>query len=285
MKALFWSAEENGKVQCELCPLNCILKINQTGPCGTRANINGEMKALQYGKVVAVAVDPIEKKPLRKFHSGSQIFSIAGQGCNLHCSFCQNWKISQHYDSRVIEMTPQQVIEEAVKSESFGVAYTYSEPLVWYEFVYDTAQLAHRAGLKNVLVTNGYINEKPLQKILPFIDAANIDLKSIDESFYKTICKAEVEPVKNTIRKMYNAGVHVEVTNLIIPGYNDSVEQVNGIVDFIIGLSDEIPLHLSAYYPANNFDAPRTPPETIKSLVKIALARLQNVYAGNVNLL
>lgn len=282
MKAMFWSAAENGKVQCELCPVNCVLSENQTGPCSTRANHSGQMVALQYGKIVACAIDPIEKKSLRKFHPGEMIYSIAGQGCNLHCAFCQNWQISQQCSSVTTEMSPQQVVDGAIESGSFGIAYTYSEPLVWYEFVLDTAQLAHEAGLENVLVTNGFINDEPLQRILPLIAAANIDLKSIEDSFYKKICKAGVEPVKNTIRTMYNHGVHVEVTNLIIPGYNDSKEQVLGIVDFIADIDPKIPLHLSAYYPAYNFDAPRTSPDKIKSLVELASTRLKNVYSGNI---
>jgi len=282
MKAMFWSVAEDGKVQCELCPINCVLSENQTGPCSTRANHNGQMDALQYGKIVACAIDPIEKKSLRKFHSGEMIFSIAGQGCNLHCAFCQNWLISQQCESVTTEMSPEQVVQGAVKSGSFGIAYTYSEPLVWYEFVYNTAKLAHYAGLENVLVTNGFINEEPLQKILPLIDAANIDLKSIEDSFYKKICKAGVEPVKNTIRTMYNHGVHIEVTNLIIPGHNDSKEQVSGVVNFLADIDPEIPLHLSAYYPAYNFDAPRTSPDKIKSLVELASTRLRNVYPGNI---
>ncbi len=282
VRAAWWHAMANGQVACELCPIGCQLREGQTGPCATRANRQGVMVPLHYGRVVAAGVDPIEKKPLYHFHPGRPVLSVAAPGCNLHCRFCQNWKISQDGAARTRAVTPEDLVQMAQAENSIGIAFTYSEPLVWYEFVRDTAQLAHEQGLKNVLVTNGFINPEPLAELLPWIDAANIDLKSMDPVFYRKICKAQLPPVLAAIRQFYQAGVHVELTNLLIPGHNDSDEQLAQLVDFVAELDAAIPVHFSAYRPAWKMDAPATPIETLLRAHELATRKLDWVYLGNV---
>ncbi len=282
IKAAWWKPQSGGKVKCELCPIACTLQDGQSGPCGTRANTGGEMHPLHYGELVAAAMDPIEKKPLYHFHPGEQILSVAAPGCNLHCMFCQNSNISQGQQHHTSSSTPQQVVDVALARNSMGIAFTYSEPLVWFEFVRDTARVAQQAGLKTVLVTNGFLNTGPLAELLPHIDAANIDLKSMDDSFYKKICKAELQPVLDAIGQFHAAGVHLELTNLLIPGHNDSEGEINQLVDFIAALDPQIPLHFSAYRPAWKMDAPPTPGSTMLRALEWAQKKLPWVYLGNI---
>ncbi len=279
--AAWWRPLDNGQVACDLCPINCRLREGQTGPCATRVNHGGEMIPLHYGRIVSAAVDPIEKKPLYHFHPGRSILSLAAPGCNLHCMFCQNWNISQDGDARTEKTSPADLVAMAQAEESVGIAFTYSEPLVWYEFVTDTAEIAREKGLKNVLVTNGYLNPDPLAEILPWIDAANIDLKSMDDLFYRKVCKARLEPVLAAIRQFKDAGVHLEITNLVIPGHNDSDDQIGALVDFVAGLDPEIPLHFSSYHPAWKLNAPPTPVETLLRARDLAGKKLKYVYLGN----
>jgi len=281
--AAWWTPLDNGQVSCELCPLGCRLREGQTGPCNTRVNHEGAMVPLHYGRIVSAGVDPIEKKPLYHFHPGRPILSVAAPGCNLHCMFCQNWTISQDGEARTTATTPDDLLETARAEDSIGVAFTYSEPLVWYEFIRDTAVHFHAHGLKNVLVSNGYINQEPLAEILPYIDAANIDLKSMDDVFYRRVCKARLEPVLETIKAFHAAGVHVEITNLLIPGHNDGEAQLTELVDFVADLGREVPLHFSAYRPAWKMTAPPTPPETMLRARDLAATRLDHVYIGNVD--
>ena len=282
--AAWWKPLDNGQVACELCPIACRLREGQTGPCATRANHQGAMVPLHYGRIVSAGVDPIEKKPLYHFHPGRPILSVAAPGCNLHCMFCQNWTISQDGEARTTATTPAALVETARAEDSVGVAFTYSEPLVWFEFVRDTAQAFRAAGLKNVLVTNGFLNEKPLAELLPLIDAANIDLKSMDDVFYRRICKARLQPVLDSITAFHEAGVHLEITNLVIPGHNDSDEQIGALVDFVAGLDRTVPLHFSAYHPAWKMTARPTPPETLLRARDIAAKKLDHVYLGNLPL-
>jgi pyruvate formate lyase activating enzyme len=242
------------------------------------------MVAKQYGRLVSAAVDPIEKKPLYHFYPAHPILSVAALGCNLHCQFCQNWNISQSTHGPTSDVTPEQIVADALRVDSVGIAYTYSEPLVWFEFVRDTAKLAHAAGLKNVIVSNGFLNPEPLAELLPLIDAANIDLKSMDDNFYKKICQARLQPVLDNIRTFHEQGVHLEVTNLVIPGNNDSDEQFAQLADFIADIDPNIPLHLSAYCPSYKFKAPPTPPQTLLRAKRIAERRLHYIYLGNVML-
>lgn len=292
-QADWWQPLPNGQAACNLCPIGCRLRDGVQGPCGTRANDNGVMVPLHYGEVVAGAVDPMEKKPLYHFHPGRGILSVAAPGCNLHCLFCQNWSISQGAESRTQTASPKDIVASAQESGAVGIAYTYSEPLVWYEFVIDTARLAHQAGLKNVIVTNGFLNPEPLAKILPFIDAANIDLKAMDDAFYRKVCKASLPPVLAAIEQTVAAGVHVEITNLIIPGHNDAPQQVAELVDYVAGLDrgkrpdgsrGQIPLHFSAYHPAWKMKAPPTPAATLSRAFKQAQEKLDWVYLGNMRL-
>ncbi len=280
--AAWWHPLPNGQAACDLCPIGCRLRQGQTGPCGTRANRAGEMVPLQYGRIAASGVDPMEKKPLYHFHPGRPILSVAAPGCNLHCLFCQNWHLSQEKDAPATDASPQDVVDMALREKSVGIAFTYSEPLVWYEFVRDTARAARQAGLVNVLVTNGFLSAEPLAELLPLIDAANVDLKSMDDRFYRKVCRAQLAPVLEAIAAFHGAGVHLEITNLIIPGHNDTPEQVDRLVDFVAGLDRGIPLHLSAYRPAWKLDAPPTPRETLIRAWEQARARLDWVYVGNV---
>ena len=282
--AAWWRPARNGAVVCELCPLGCRLRADRDGPCGTRGNRGGEMVPLSYGEVVAAAVDPIEKKPLYHFHPGRPILSIAAAGCNLHCAFCQNWDLSQMRDRRGEALSPERVVELARARGSIGVAYTYSEPLVWFEFVRDTARQVWAAGLKNVAVTNGYLEPGPLDEMIPLLDAANVDLKSMDDGFYRKVCKGRLAPVLAAIERMHAGGVHLEITNLVIPGHNDDDAQISALVNFVAGLDRAIPLHFSAYHPAWKLQAPRTPVETLQRAAGLARARLDHVYLGNVRL-
>jgi pyruvate formate lyase activating enzyme len=258
------------------------LEEGDDGLCGTRGNVAGVMVAKQYGRLVSAAVDPIEKKPLYHFHPGQPILSVAALGCNLHCQFCQNWSISQDFRGQTRDVTPAQIVADAQKAGSMGIAYTYSEPLVWFEFVRDTATLAHENGLKNVIVSNGFLNREPMQELAPLIDAANIDLKSMDDSFYKKICKARLQPVLDNIERCHEHGIHLEITNLVIPGQNDREDQIMKLVDFVAGVDEKIPVHFSAYYPSYKVVAPPTPPQTLMHAARIAHRRLPFVYLGNV---
>ena len=279
--AAWWHPLDNGQVACDLCPIACRLREGQAGPCATRVNHEGTMIPLHYGRIVSSAVDPIEKKPLYHFHPGRQILSVAAPGCNLHCMFCQNWTISQNSDARTMKTSPTDLVAMAQAEESVGIAYTYSEPLVWFEFVKDTATIVREKALKNVLVTNGYLNGEPLAELLPLIDAANIDLKSMDDMFYRKICKARLEPVLASIRQFHAAGVHLEITNLLIPGHNDRDDQIAALVDFVAELDPDIPLHFSAYHPAWKLNASPTPPATLLRARELAGNKLKYVYLGN----
>jgi pyruvate formate lyase activating enzyme len=285
MEAAWWHPQENGQAVCTLCPVGCRLRQGQEGPCGTRANRQGTMVPLHYGRLASLSLDPIEKKPLYHFHPGRPILSVAAPGCNLHCQFCQNWNLSQERGQATRQITPEQLVQAARQENSVGLAFTYSEPLVWFEFVRDTSRAIHQGGLKNVLVTNGYLNREPLAELLPFIDAANIDLKSMDDRFYRRVCKARLEPVLAAVEQFLSAGVHVELTNLVIPGHNDSDEQLARLVDFVASQEQKhgraIPLHFSAYHPAWKMKAPATPRATLLRAREIAARRLPWVYLGN----
>ena len=292
-QAMYYEKTENDKVQCYLCPHNCVISPNRIGACGVRENIDGELYSLNYGKITAMALDPIEKKPLYHFHSGSTVLSVGTFGCNLKCSFCQNWNIAHqidHYISPVtpgtLDCTPDQLVQEAEKyaaKGNIGLAYTYNEPSIWYEFVYETSKLIKEKGLVNVLVTNGYISKEPLADILPYIDAMNIDLKAYNMSFYKDVCKSEgaLEHVKNTIEQAAKK-CHVEVTTLVIPDLNDSIEEIGKLAEWLASISSDIVLHLSRYFPQYKLDKPATPLKTLNVAAEKASQYLNYVYLGNV---
>lgn len=275
---------EEGTVRCFIDPKFCTIKQGQVGFCRVRKNIDGKLYSLNYGKCTSYSLDPMEKKPLYHFYPGSHIFSIGSQGCNFRCKFCQNWEIA-HKETNFIDLPPEKAIELAGTQShghgSVGIAYTYSEPSVWYEYVYDTAYIAKEAGLKNVLVTNGFINQKPLEKLLPFVDAMNIDVKGFSDSFYKKIIFGQLEPVRQTV-ELAAKHCHVEVTTLIIPGLNDSEEEMDRLTDWLASVDKTIPLHITRFFP--NFeltDLDPTPLETLERAREIALKKLEYVYTGN----
>lgn len=279
--ALYYECSgENTK--CLLCPHGCELTPGQTGICQARQNMYGEMVSLNYGRMTALAIDPIEKKPLRQFYPGSMILSYGSFGCNLQCPFCQNWRISKEKpESEVI--APQQLVDLAlahVKDGNIGIAFTYNEPLVGYEFVYDCAQLAREAELKTVLVTNGYIRLEPLMRLLPFIDAMNIDLKGSPE-FYDTLCHGQQAYVKQAIMLSVRR-CHVEVTMLVVPAQNDAHDGVDAIASWIAEISPDIPLHLTRYHPEYKMDTPAQAPEKLYALAETARKHLNYVYCGNI---
>lgn len=282
-EALYYKKLNNDSVQCLLCPKLCKIKEGKSGFCGARENIENKLFSNIYSRVSSLGMDPIEKKPLYHFYPGSLILSLGTTGCNFACPFCQNWQISQERNVPTHEMSPSEAVEKALERSSIGIAYTYSEPMIWYEYVMDTAKLAKEKGLKNVLVTNGYINENPLKELLPFIDAMNIDLKAFDEKFYKEICKGDLGTVLKTI-KISSTSCHIEITNLVIPGFNDTTKYFENLVNWIVeNIGVDIPLHFSRYFPHYKMKTSSiTPIETLEQACEIAKRKLRYVYLGNI---
>lgn len=285
-KALFYTKEKD-QVRCLLCPRRCLLKEGQAGFCGVRRVIRGELYTENYALCAALQWDPVEKKPLYHFYPGRRILSLGTYGCNLRCSFCQNWSLARGRPSADATITPSQVLarlqREGGPAEVVGVAYTYNEPSVWYEFVADTAQLLHEHGYRNVLVTNGFISREALEKLLPHIDALNIDVKAFSDSFYEKYCRGLRRPVLETV-ELAAAAAHVEVTCLLIPTLNDSPEELAKLTGWLAGISPDLPLHFSRYFPQYQMDLPPTPVETMVAAREIALKKLNYVYLGNVDI-
>lgn len=289
-EAMFYSQLENGKVQCELCPHFCKLKENQIGICGVRKNIAGKLYSLVYGKAIAVHVDPIEKKPLFHVAPGSQSFSMSTVGCNFHCKFCQNHDISQVSRVNDInrysrELSPEEIVTLTKRNSCLSIAYTYTEPTIYFEYAYETAKLAHDHKILNIFVTNGYINPEPLQFIQEYLDAANVDLKSFNENFYKKFVGAKLAPVLDTLKLMKKLNIWIEVTTLVIPGENDSEQELTAITKFIKNeLGPETPWHISRFYPQYQLtDHLTTPVSVLNKAREIGLAQgLRYVYLGNV---
>ncbi len=278
-EALFYEKKENNTVICNLCPHKCLIKDGKSGICLVRKNIGGILYAETYNEITSIAVDPVEKKPLYHFYPGKQILSIGSNGCNMKCFFCQNWTISMQKTER------KKVNSEALKElcfleNSIGLAYTYNEPLIQYEFLLDTFETVSAAGLKNVLVSNGLMENEPLKALTRNLDAANIDLKCFNEEFYKEIF-GNLKTVKNTISFLIEKDIHTEITILIIPGKNDSETEFENMCKWISEINKSIPLHISRYFPNYKSDIPPTPLETIKNLYDIAKTYLHNVYVGN----
>lgn len=285
-EALFWKKEKD-KVRCELCPHNCLISKGKRGICKARENKNNKLYALTYGKPCALHVDPIEKKPLYHFLPGEDALSIGTAGCNLSCEHCQNYNISQASVENVPyqNVVPEKVVEIAVKNNYKLIAYTYTEPVIFYEYMLDIARLAKKKGIKNVIVSNGYVNEKPLLKLIKYIDAANIDFKSINEEFYKKICGAKLKPILNTLKILRKNNVWLELTNLVIPTLNDKEEDIDKLCKWIMkNLGKDVPLHFSAFYPTYKLtDLPRTSIEILNKARNITLKNgLKYVYIGNV---
>lgn len=279
-EASYYHKLDNNWVQCDLCPNHCRIGDGDKGTCRIRVNNGGTLFAQAYGELVTLAVDPVEKKPLYHFYPGSAIFSTGPNGCNFRCGFCQNAEISQG-TTPTKYMKPQILAETAKSERAIGIAYTYTEPFVWFEYVRDAGKAAHNIGLVNVLVSNGYVNEAPLKELLPFVDAMNIDVKSMNPEFYRKVCGGRLEDVLRTVTIAVKE-CHVEVTNLIIPGFNDSEEEIRRLVDWLADLDPSVPLHFSKYFPRYKFDAPQTPVETIQRAFDIARMKLKYVYIGNV---
>lgn len=287
-KTRYYKKLENDKVECTLCPHRCKLSNGQLGLCNARENQNGELVSLSYGKPVAIHIDPVEKKPLYHFYPNSQTLSIGTAGCNLHCKNCQNSHISQKSPDELsyTATTPQQIIDAAIKNDCKSISYTYTEPTIFYEFMLETAKLAHKNGLKNIMVSNGYINNEPLLELIPFIDAANIDLKCFDDSIYKKMTTANLQPVLNTLLTLKENGVWLEITNLIIPTWTDNLDMISEMCDWLIDNGFEnVPLHFSRFHPSYKMeDVQSTPIATLEQAAEIAQEKgIRYVYLGNVH--
>lgn len=285
-EAMLWHKTKGKQVRCDLCWRKCTLDPGQIGLCRVRENIDGKLYSLVYGDIVSSSVDPIEKKPLFHFLPGTSSFSIATVGCNFMCKHCQNWQISQASSGDVpsAQMTPDEVVRMAKKTGSASIAYTYVEPTVFYEFAHDTAKLAVESEVANVFVTNGYMTPKAWKKLSPYLHAANIDIKG-DERFYKEVVGGAIlDHVLDSVKLAKKLGIWVEVTNLIIPGYNDDIDSINQIVEFVKGVDKDMPLHFTAFYPDYKMmDVEPTPRESLVRARGIAIeSGIHHVYIGNV---
>ena len=286
-EAMYYDKLPKGAVKCRLCPWECTIPEGERGICGVRANIGGTLRTLVYGKPVAVHIDPVEKKPVFHFLPGTKAFSIATAGCNLGCIFCQNWTISQikPEDAVHYNLPPEEAVRQAKVAGCSSIAYTYSEPSIFYEYMLETAKLAHKEGLKNIWVTAGFINEEPLRELCKYIDAANIDLKGITEDYYREYVKGQLAPVQKSIKIACEEGVSVEITNLIIPGGNDSEKDIRKLCQWIYdNLGPDVPLHFSRFFPHYKLtDRPPTPLKTLLRAREIAKeVGIRYVYIGNV---
>ena len=288
-EALLYEKLENKLVHCYLCNHHCRIADKKFGFCGVRQNINGKLYTHAYGKVIASHIDPIEKKPLYHFLPGSFSFSIATIGCNFHCGFCQNWQISQESfrDGDNLggeEFLPQEIVREALKNKCKSISYTYTEPTIFFEYAYETAKLAKEKGLCNNFVTNGFMTKEAILMIKPYLDAANVDLKFFKDSSYRKICAASLQPVLDSIKLMRELGIWVEITTLIVPGENDSEEELMAIAQFIAGVDKNIPWHVSRFHPDYKFtDHEPTPEATLKKAQELGKnCGLTYIYAGNV---
>ena len=283
-------AHKDGTVECYACNHRCKIKSGNTGICGVRRNDDGQLHLLVYGRAIAHNVDPIEKKPLYHFYPDSEIFSIGTVGCNFRCHFCQNYHISQYHrlkegnvKSSGVLLMPKNIIDFCLENSIPSIAFTYNEPAIFFEYAYDTAKLAHENNLKTVYVSNGFETKEALEKISPYLDAINIDLKSFRNEFYLKICGARLEPVKENIRYLWKENIWLEVTTLLIPGHNDSDEELKNIVDFLVNVSPDLPWHISRYHPCYKMNAPSTPMESLEKAYQIGKkAGLKYVYLGNV---
>jgi pyruvate formate lyase activating enzyme len=286
-EAYLYKKLKDEKLRCNLCSHRCMIGDGDKGICSVRKNIKGTLYSLVYDKIIAENVDPIEKKPLFHFLPGSLSLSIATPGCNFKCFFCQNWQISQtpcdHDRIEGKEIKPEKLVNDALRYNCKSISYTYTEPTIYFELAYDTAKIARGEGLKNIFVTNGFMTRECLEMVRPYLDAANIDLKSFSEDFYRKNIGGRLAPVLDNIRLMYEIGIWIEVTTLLIPALNDSEEELKKIAGFLVGVSEKIPWHISAYYPKYKSDIPAT---NIKSVIKAVeigkKSGLKYVYGGNI---
>lgn len=289
IEARYYEKIGNNNVQCKLCPHNCIIRDGTYGNCKIRINRNGILYSTIYEKIVALHLDPIEKKPLMYFSPRSKILSVGTAGCNFHCKFCQNYEISQckinDIDENFIKnMSPQALVDLAMKTEgNIGIAFTYNEPFIWYEYVLDTSKLAKEKNLKTVMVTNGYINLEPLKELNRYIDAYSIDLKSYDNYLYETLVGGKIEFVIENIKFLIESGKHVEIDYLVIPNYNDNPEKFRELMIFYEKeIGKDIPIHINRYFARYMLNEDLTSKETLFRLEKIAKEYLNKVHIGNV---
>ncbi|TET37182.1 MAG: AmmeMemoRadiSam system radical SAM enzyme [Planctomycetota bacterium] len=287
---MYWRSLGDGRIKCDLCPVRCVLWPGRRGACKVRVNLDGKLYSLVHSRIAGLGVDPIEKKPLFHVVPGSGAYSIATVGCNLGCIFCQNWEISQadpvefHSDPRRrLVQSPEEVVASAKRSGCTSIAFTYTEPTIFYEYMLETAKLAKAEGLKTLWITCGYINPEPLRELVPYLDAANVDLKGFSEKFYQTYCGGTLAPVLETLKTLRKMGVWVEVTNLVVPGANDSDEMLQKLCEWVRdNLGDETPVHFSRYHPDYKLRRPATPAKTLKRAKGIAKETgLKHIYIGN----
>lgn len=285
--ARFWKPADAKTVQCNLCYQSCIIKNGQVGICGVRKNENGKLYTLIYGSSSGIAVDPIEKKPFFHFHPGSNALSLGTVGCNFKCLHCQNSTISRATPDfgYMQEITPEEVVSLAEKNNCEVIAWTYNEPTIWHEFTFDSSKITKKAGLYNVYVSNGFIQEDPLKELSPYVDAINIDVKAFTDNFYKKVCKASLKPVLDTCVRTLELGIHLEVTYLVIPGYNDSYDELKDFCKWVVeNLGEDVPVHFSRFHPDYELkNVSRTPMETMLRAYKIAEeSGLLYAYLGNI---
>jgi len=286
-KGSYFKPFDNNHIQCQLCPHQCILPNGEKGKCKVRSNLNGTLNAENYGILSSISLDPVEKKPLYHFYPGAKVLSIGSLGCNLDCFFCQNCDISQASVPGfpwLKDYSPDEIVQMAAGHDSnIGIAFTYNEPTISYEYILEIARLANGLGMKTAMVSNGYINREPLVRLLPFMDAFNIDLKAFRDDFYKVQTGASLSPVLETLKILNEAGKHIEITNLIIPGLNDDPAVFSEMIDWISAeLGMYTVLHLSRYFPHHKLTIGPTPVDTLKELYALAKIKLPYVYLGNV---
>lgn len=288
-KALLYEKREERKVKCAVCSSRCSISPGRRGICGVRENHEGELYSLNYGKTIAVHVDPIEKKPLYHFMPGTRTYSFAAAGCNFHCNWCQNWEISQSpkpdKPMEGIEISTDEHVERALQSRCPSISYTYSEPTIFLEYALDTMKLAKEKGLKNIWVTNGYMTKETLDLIAPYLDAANVDFKGANHGVYEKYCGGKAEPIMETLKYLKKSGIHTEITTLIVPGINDRLEDLEFIAEFIANkLGRDVPWHISRFFPAwKMMNIPVTPMETLELARKTGeKAGLKYIHIGNV---
>lgn len=284
LEALYYEKKEDKKVLCLLCPRHCLIRDGGRGVCRVRYNEGGRLYTENYN-LSALAMDPIEKKPLYHFYPGMKILSVGGSGCNLHCSFCQNWHISQSSNKNHIDLNPSQLVEKAIETvglANLGLAYTYSEPIVMFEYVMEAGRLIKEAGLKNVFISNGYIEEKPLEDLLGLIDAFNIDVKAFSKESYQENFKVDFDIIKKNLQRIIEAGKHLEISCLIVPGINDIIDHAEEFFAYLAGLSSDIPVHINRYYPSYKATMPPTSREVMEAIRDVAEKHMDNVYLGNI---
>jgi pyruvate formate lyase activating enzyme len=288
MESQFYIKIDSDKVECQLCPHNCKIKSERLGICNVRLNRGGVLESVQWGVIASSSLDPIEKKPLYHFFPGKKIYSIGGYGCNLKCEFCQNFEISQYIPQNIDSIRiiqPSEIVQKAkIFPDNIGIAFTYNEPIISFEYMLETAKLSKQEGMKNVMVSNGFINPKPLAVLLENIDAFNIDLKAFTDEFYRKFTGSRIEPILNALKAIRKSGKHLEVTFLVISSLNDNEDEAKAMFNWIANeLGGDTILHLSRYHPSYLLNNPPTPQDTLLNFYHLAKEKLQYVYLGNIH--